>query len=223
MQVRRSPTFLQGVPDIAVRCASIRINSKGRLSPVADARTLVEIIFALPGTQACYFRHKSALQLCRLIGGDTALVGEIKARNQFWQETEARREVQRALLEKRTVSEQTEQGERTPREADVRDNLARREQGKTDVETRAGFADVVTSNSVIEVKLWKNWKHALGQVLAYGTFIKGKEKRIHLFADATDKDAACTVTTTARDVCSTYGVTVTLEILPSKRLALALE
>jgi len=96
--------ILQGVPDIAVRCASIRINGKGRLSPVADARTLVEIILALPGTQACYFRRKSALQLCRLIGGDTALVGEIEARNQFWQETEARREVQRALLEKRTVS-----------------------------------------------------------------------------------------------------------------------
>jgi hypothetical protein len=88
------------------------------------------------------------------------------------------------------------------------------------VETRAGFADVVTSNSVIEVKLWKNWKHALGQVLAYGTFLEGKEKRIHLFADATDKDAACTVTTTARDVCLTYGVAVTLEILPSKRRAL---
>ena len=88
------------------------------------------------------------------------------------------------------------------------------------METRAGSADVVTSNSVIEVKLWKNWKHALGQVLACGTFIKGKEKRIHLFADATDKDAARTVTSTARDVCSTYGVAVTLEILPSKRRAL---
>jgi hypothetical protein len=64
--------------------------------------------------------------VCRLIGGDLSLVPKIEARNQFWQETEARRGVQRALLEERPVLNRTEQEERTPREADVRDELARR-------------------------------------------------------------------------------------------------
>jgi hypothetical protein len=38
----------------------IRINGKGRLTPVADAKTLVEIVWALPGRAAREFRRTSA-------------------------------------------------------------------------------------------------------------------------------------------------------------------
>ncbi|CAN0023105.1 unnamed protein product, partial [Sphacelaria rigidula] len=47
-----------------------RINGKGQLTPVADAKTLVEIVFPLPGKIAQNFRRQSASKVCRVLGGD---------------------------------------------------------------------------------------------------------------------------------------------------------
>ena len=54
-----------------------------------------------------------------------------------------------------------------------------------------------------EVKVGHNWKHAMGQVLAYGLDYPGLEKRIHLFdADNVDLNAVALV-------CAKFGVVVT--------------
>ncbi|CAM9114161.1 unnamed protein product [Ectocarpus sp. 8 AP-2014] len=58
----------------------IRINGRGQLTPVADAKTLVEIVFLLPGKMARDFRRKSAAKVCRLLGGDSSLISEIEER-----------------------------------------------------------------------------------------------------------------------------------------------
>lgn len=58
----------------------LRINGKGQLTPVADAKTLVEIVFLLPGRIARDFRRKSAAKVCRLLGGDSTLISEIEQR-----------------------------------------------------------------------------------------------------------------------------------------------
>ena len=62
------------------RCAGHRINGKGKLTPVADVKTLVEIVFLLPGKTAREFRRQCAAKVCRLLGGDTTLVSEIEQR-----------------------------------------------------------------------------------------------------------------------------------------------
>ncbi|CAN0242911.1 unnamed protein product [Phaeothamnion confervicola] len=92
--------FLQGVPDMINRIDKLRINGKGKLTPVADAATLVEIIWSLPGTAARDFRRKSAKQVCRLLGGDISLVTEIEARHHQLNGTEKGQQLQEFLLAK---------------------------------------------------------------------------------------------------------------------------
>lgn len=79
-------------------CSQLRINGKGKLTPVADAKTLVEIVFLLPGKIARDFRRKSANKVCRLLGGDMTLVSEIEQRRASLESTEEGRATQAFLL-----------------------------------------------------------------------------------------------------------------------------
>jgi hypothetical protein len=67
--------------ELGTRCPSLKINGKGQDTPCADARTLVEIVWALPGKAAREFRRTSAQKVCRVLGGDLSLIAEIEARN----------------------------------------------------------------------------------------------------------------------------------------------
>lgn len=212
-------------PEVAARTEQIRVNRKGKLTPVADFGTLVHIIFCLPGKAARDFRARSAHQICRLMGGDVKIIAEVQARNKWWQATPARRDVQRALLAQPPARSDVDPAEDTARERDVRDDLALALNGVIEYETPVGFADVVTDTHVIEVKHWRQWKHALGQVLAYHAFASDKKTRIHLFADECDQVAAQSTVTIATGVCAKYDVSVTLEVrssdaMPSKRARL---
>ena len=60
----------------------LRINGKGRETPVADATTLVEIAWLCPGKTAVQFRRKGAESVCRMLGGDLTLVDEIQQRHE---------------------------------------------------------------------------------------------------------------------------------------------
>jgi hypothetical protein len=44
---------------------------------------------------------------------------------------------------------------------------------------------VLTSTEVIEVKVARNWMHALGQVQVYGSYFPDRRMRIHLFGELT--------------------------------------
>ncbi|WP_313657923.1 hypothetical protein [Planktothrix agardhii] len=55
---------------------------------------------------------------------------------------------------------------------------------KTEVPTLAGRIDILTDTQLIEVKEWKRWKEAIGQVLCYGAYYPNHEKRIHFFGEA---------------------------------------
>ena len=67
------------------------------------------------------------------------------------------------------------------KESQIRNQTAIDEDGMIEVETPAGFIDVLTNSKVIEVKTEYNWKHALGQVKSYGFYYPTKEKWIYLF------------------------------------------
>ena len=68
-------------PELLTKCPPLRINGKGRETPVADAATLVEIAWLLPGKKAVSFRRKGAETVCRMLGGDLTLVDEIQRRH----------------------------------------------------------------------------------------------------------------------------------------------
>lgn len=54
-------------------------------------------------------------------------------------------------------------------ESIIRDRIALEEKGETEVETKSGRIDVLTETKIIEVKVCRLWKHAMGQVLCYST------------------------------------------------------
>lgn len=57
-----------------------KINGCGHETPVAPFKTLLELIYLLPGKRAQEVRKSSALYMSRLLAGDLALIDEIEAR-----------------------------------------------------------------------------------------------------------------------------------------------
>jgi hypothetical protein len=84
--------------ELGIRYTQVRINGKGKLTPVADARALMEIVWVLPGKAARDVRRASAQTVCRMLGGDLALVQEIEHRHHTWQESEEGRAAQDFLV-----------------------------------------------------------------------------------------------------------------------------
>lgn len=97
-------------PELTTRSGQIRINGKGKFTPVADAKTLIEIVWLLPGKKAREFRRQSSEKVCRLLGGDPSLVSEIEARHATLQSTEQGRETQAFLLAGREEAIETSDG-----------------------------------------------------------------------------------------------------------------
>jgi hypothetical protein len=66
-------------------------------------------------------------------------------------------------------------------EKEIQELLSLKLNGKKEVETKFGFIDILTHDSIIEIKHISNWKHALGQILCYSQEYKDKQKIIYLF------------------------------------------
>ena len=75
--------------------------------------------------------------------------------------------------------------------------------GQIEVETENGFIDLLTDNEIIEVKLGKLWKHAVGQILMYSIDFPNYQKRIHLFDIQNDDKIT--------NSCKIYNIVVTYE------------
>jgi hypothetical protein len=63
--------------------------------------------------------------------------------------------------------------------------LQNREGGEREVETPAGFVDLLTDEYVIEVKHVSDWKDA-AKVVLMAQYFKGKKPRVHLFGGYAD-------------------------------------
>ena len=53
--------------------------------------------------------------------------------------------------------------------------------GEIEVRTDFGYIDLLTDKELIEIKEASNWKHGVGQLLAYSVFYKDRVLRLHLF------------------------------------------
>ena len=71
-------------------------------------------------------------------------------------------------------------------EAFYRDRLAKKLNGKTEVNTPVGRIDIVTKTEIIELKNVKYWKSAIGQIKSYGQYYPEHRQRIHLFGELTE-------------------------------------
>lgn len=77
--------------------------------------------------------------------------------------------------------------------------------GAMEIKTPAGFIDILTSSEVIEVKAFKDWKSAIGQVITYGLYYPLHQKRIHLFG-CSGQDASV-----VQQQCEELGIALTTE------------
>ncbi len=198
------------IPEFRVRCSEHRINGKGRLTPVADAKTLVEVAMLLPGKISRRFRWNSAAVVCRVVGGDLKLLEEVQRNDKKWKSMEGGSLIQEALLQKTEYHEE----HKSPKASEkfVRNNLALVVGGNIEVETPVGFIDVLSGTEVIEIKYYRQWKHGLGQVLAYHSYYPRLAKRLHLFAHTGDVDT-CKILALAKPVCEVHAVEVTFEVV----------
>lgn len=68
-------------------------------------------------------------------------------------------------------------------ERKIQEELSKKLNGKREVETECGFIDILTNTQIIEIKHISDWKHALGQLLAYSIEYPTHTKVIYLFGD----------------------------------------
>lgn len=80
----------------------------------------------------------------------------------------------------------------------------------------AGVADIVTEKEVIEIKKWKNWKEALGQILAYKLFFPDKSPKVHFFGKFPKHETQMMIFA----VFTHYKITVTWEAQKYERMML---
>lgn len=208
-----SRLFLQDdcTPSIESRTTHLRINGGGRLTPVSDLRTLLEVVWMTPGKISANFRRKSAETLCRVLGGDLALVREIRQNDFTWKAIEGG-DMRRSLLQ--PIDFKQVDSRHRVKECSVSDAVAVLVGGEREVETPAGFIDVLSDTAVIEVKHYRQWKHGLGQVLAYHMYYPRLTKRLHLFA-RTEDVITRKVIDLARSVCGVHAVKVSFEEIPT--------
>ena len=73
-------------PEVSTPCANFKFSGRGQVAtPVADVRSIAEIIMVLPGRAAAGVRKQAADILVRYLGGDASLVEEVAA-NRLTQE-----------------------------------------------------------------------------------------------------------------------------------------
>ncbi len=95
----------------------------------------------------------------------------------------------------------------TRREAFYRDAEKLRIGARSEVPVGSGIADLVSRTEIVEVKMGRAWRHALGQVLAYGHHHPSLAKRIHLYdVEGVDVDEC-------RQVSAVYGVSVSVAVI----------
>jgi len=86
--------------------------------------------------------------------------------------------------------------------------------GEREVKCGCGFIDLLTPTHVIEVKKLKHWKHALGQVLAYGFLYPKHQREIVLFASQQEIEEKNDEILILKKICEGHGVIVTLMLNP---------
>lgn len=104
---RNHPALNGHDPTAIADCvAYIKINDKDNITPVSDAKTIVQIIWLLPARAAREFRRKSAETICRVLGGDVSICQEIETRCARLQETDEGRAYQSFVTRQPPVKKQ---------------------------------------------------------------------------------------------------------------------
>ena len=67
------------------------------------------------------------------------------------------------------------------KEKQIQMKLLNKYGGKTEKKVPVGYIDLLTDDYLIEIKSYKKWLHAIGQLIGYGEFYPKKQKMLYLF------------------------------------------
>lgn len=73
--------------------------------------------------------------------------------------------------------------------------------------TPAGIIDICTSYSIIEIKHWRGWHHAIGQLVVYSHYYPKHMKHIHFFGEYPSEDKLIIIKT----ICASLGIKISWE------------
>lgn len=80
---------------------------------------------------------------------------------------------------------------------------------QTEVVTDIGKIDCLSDTEIVEIKSIKQWKHGLGQLLAYATFYPSHSKCLYLFLDSENVEQQNIINL----ICTQYDVIVKYKII----------
>ncbi|AVG46780.1 N domain-containing protein [Acanthamoeba polyphaga mimivirus] len=82
----------------------------------------------------------------------------------------------------------------------IQGELQKKLGGLIEVKTKVGAIDLLTKNTIIEIKDYDNWKHGLGQLLSYSIFHLDKTKCLYLFNVGENKISS------VKKICKQYSI-----------------
>ena len=92
-------------------------------------------------------------------------------------------------------------------EHDIHQRLKAETKGKSVRNNRFGIVDLLTKTQIIEIKVWRDYFKAIGQVILYGSFFPDKQKRIHFYGRRLEAE----VENAIRHACQMHNILVTHE------------
>lgn len=92
-------------------------------------------------------------------------------------------------------------------ESSIQQRLCEELGGEIEIKTPAGRIDVLSDSQIIEVKKYRNWKHGIGQLIAYATYVHDRDMHLYLFCDADTKR----IDDVIRQVCDKNDIILTIE------------
>lgn len=179
-------------PELTQRFELIRINGRGRHTPVGRSCDLMKVVQVLPGARASKFFDR-LLDYFKFVEGK---FWETKDMEVFEEEV-----YEEAESKKRKASEELEKEieEKRLRKTShdlARDTLAKKMNGITEVKTFTGLrCDILTNDYVIEVKNLSSWHHAIGQAQVYAKLL-GRKPAVHFY----DGEPSDVIVETCRDL-----------------------
>ena len=89
----------------------------------------------------------------------------------------------------------------------IQKRLATELNGKCEISCDYGKIDLLTHDTIIEIKKWGEHKKAIGQLLGYSIYFPTYKKRIHFFSNKVNKKQMQGI----YDVCKFYNIEITEE------------
>lgn len=80
--------------------------------------------------------------------------------------------------------------------------------GEIEVETPCGYIDLLTKDSVIEIKVFYNWKYALGQVLSYSNYYPNYKKVVYFFKECDEDEYDEELIKIIKDIYEQYNISI---------------